>query len=84
MIAGWITFEVIDGELCIFTVHVNDRWRRRGIATELLRQALQTPHEKVRAMVLQGEDNKESIRLFEKIGFSKTLTDEGVFMVKKY
>ena len=77
-IIGCIRASIVDLDLAeIRTLCVDETYRGKGLATELLRQALKFLREKkMRKVAARSKaDNTDAIRLFEKAGFEK----EGYF-----
>ena len=77
-IIGCIRASIVDLDLAeIRTLCVDEGYRKKGLATELLQGALKFLREKkMRKVAARSKaDNTEAIRLFEKAGFEK----EGYF-----
>ena len=77
-IVGCIRASIVDLDLAeIRTLCVDEGYRKKGLATELLQEALKLLREKkMRKVAARSKaDNTEVIRLFEKAGFEK----EGYF-----
>ena len=77
-IVGCIRASIVDLDLAeIRTLCVDEGYRKKGLATELLQGALKFLREKkMRKVAARSKaDNTEAIRLFEKAGFEK----EGYF-----
>ena len=77
-IIGCIRASIVDIDLAeIRTLCVDETYRGKGLATELLQTSLDfLKKKKMRKVVARSKaDNKEAIRLFEKLGFEK----EGYF-----
>lgn len=77
-VAGWLTFGsflprcAYNGTIEL-SVYVDQEFRRHGIATELLEQAIaRAPSLGITAMVgLIFDHNEPSLRLFERLGFTR-------------
>ena len=77
-IIGCIRASIVDLDLAeIRTLCVDEGYRKKGLATELLQEALKLLREKkMRKVAARSKaDNTDAIRLFEKAGFEK----EGYF-----
>ena len=77
-IAGFITVSDEEGyfseDLFIFNINVGERWRRRGLASKLIREALLI-HEGCRTMSLDVTlTNEKALNLYKKLGFEPTGT----------
>lgn len=70
-VAGYISFESICGESYMGNLAVAPRFRKKGIASALLRRAIQTAdHMKAEFLTLEVRaSNTPAIRLYEKFGF---------------
>lgn len=77
-VAGFITVSSEEGyfndDLFIFNINVGSAWRRRGIATALIRNAI-ARHPECRTMSLDvALTNAKAMSLYEKLGFRRTDT----------
>jgi len=78
-IAGYVVLRKILDEAEILSIAVKPEMRRKGIATELIKNALEEIKDSVKACFLEVRvSNKQAISFYEKIGFRK------VGMRKKY
>lgn len=71
-VVGYLCFWIVFEELRIMNVAVAEPVRRRGIATELVSQALRVArqHGAERAMLEVRVSNKPALALYERLGFS--------------
>lgn len=71
-IAGYVVLRKILDEAEILSIAVKPEMRRKGIATELLKNALEEIKDSVKACFLEVRvSNKQAISFYEKIGFRK-------------
>lgn len=81
VVIGWISYEIKDHVMNIYTLQVAAAWRRKGVGTELVKRALGARgYCKAVAHVMGGDDNIECIGLFEKMGFHRDLVGGEVYM----
>lgn len=71
-IAGYVVLRKILDEAEILSIAVKPEMRRKGIATELIKNALEEIKDSVKACFLEVRvSNKQAISFYEKIGFRK-------------
>ena len=65
-------FDREDGAVCLMTLAVDPRFRRRGIGTALLKAAESAFGQKQRFYLYADIQNEAAIRLYEHAGYKKT------------
>lgn len=73
---GFLSFDRINGR--ILELGIRAKYRRKGIAKELIRLAVETSEK--RPFVYIHKDNKKALRFFAKTGFKNVLQDENKYL----
>ena len=69
-VLGYLEIRLVDGVLDIMNLFVNEEYRRKGIATELMNKMIQEENYS-RIMLEVNENNDSAIRLYNKLGFKE-------------
>lgn len=80
---AWLTFELVNSSLEIYTIQVHQRWRGYGFAKQLLKQVLSLYQNDAKACILGGDSNIECINLLTGFGFTKIYNGNILYMYLK-
>ena len=69
-VLGYLEIRLVDGVVDIMNLFVNEEERRKGIATALMNEMI-NKEEYNRIMLEVNENNIESLRLYNKLGFKE-------------